>query len=105
MDTGKIVYSEDATILIVSPLCFMLKSDNMVFQLISDIGVASDNSETLDPGSDDLFSRQVTEEQIQQVFKQIPFAVVAPVFGAAITALLIFDYVEPVRIYTWFTLV
>ena len=67
--------------------------------------MASDYSEILDPGSDDLFSRQVTEEQIQQVFKQIPFAVVAPVFGAAITALLLFDYVEPVRIYTWVTLV
>ena len=74
--------------------------------LIDEINVESENSETLEPGGGDLFSRKVTEEQIQQIFKQIPFVVVAgPMFGAVITALLLFDYVEPVRVYTWVTLV
>ncbi|MEE9303021.1 MAG: HAMP domain-containing sensor histidine kinase, partial [Thiotrichaceae bacterium] len=66
----------------------------------------SENSETLEPGDNDLFSRKVTEEQVQHIFAQIPFMVVGgPMFGAVITALLLSDYVEPVRIYTWITLV
>lgn len=62
----------------------------------------SGNSETQEQGSDgDLFGGRVAEEQIQQIFKQLPFVVVAgPLFGAVITALLLFDYVEPMRVYT-----
>lgn len=83
----------------------MLKSDDILFWQIGDLDVASENSETLKSDCDDLFSGKVTEEQIQQIFGQIPFVIVGPLFGAAITALLLFDYVEPTRIYTWCTLV
>lgn len=67
----------------------------------------SENPETQGQGGDgDLFGRRVAEEQIQQIFKQLPFVVVTcPLFGAVITALLLFDYVEPVRVYAWVALV
>ncbi len=83
----------------------MLKSDDIPFWQIGEIDVASENSKTLKPDCDDLFSGKVTEEQIQQIFGQIRFAIIGPLFGAVVTSLLLFDYVEPVRIYIWSTLV
>jgi two-component system, sensor histidine kinase len=83
----------------------VLKSDEMPFWQIGDIDVASENSKPLKPDCDDLFSGKVTEEQIKQIFGQIRFAIIGPLFGAVITSLLLFEYVAPVRIYTWSALV
>lgn len=84
----------------------MLKSDNMSSLLIDEINVEPENSEILEQDGGDLFNRKVTEEQIQQVIKQTPVvAMSGPIFGAAITGLLLFDYVDHVRIYIWVTLV
>jgi signal transduction histidine kinase/CheY-like chemotaxis protein len=59
-----------------------------------------------EPECDDLYRKEVTEEQVQHIFQQILFLVVSgPLFGAVITAFLLFDYIEPNRIYIWLALV
>ncbi|VAW54990.1 Chemotaxis protein methyltransferase CheR [hydrothermal vent metagenome] len=87
-------------------LCSFLKNNNVSSPLIDEVNVKVKNSEALVPDCDDLYSKNITEEQIQHIFSQIPFLVVSgPLFGAAITALLLFDYIEPTQIYIWITLV
>jgi len=66
----------------------------------------SNKTKVLKSDDRDLFSQKITEEQIQEIFRQIPFTVVVgPMFGAFITALLLVDYVDSVRILIWLALV